>query len=313
MPSLPMNLFGSCVSQGEAHVVALPLREVVHWQKDVEAAKGVKKFCGYDESQTAVVVVAEDLMEPFEGSKINKKRVLLSSQRGQMGLDPKQFGQLVSSLAADAVVFPTNEPAHDGSVKSQDKSVNGTLQYMDACKLVGAHLVGSIGGGSNDQMRDWSIEQTTLRGLSSFMLSGISRAGSFDETMRVVQRSIAALPKEKMKFAQGNFTLAQVLELVRAGVDVVGSILPMTKGASGIALLDNGGEMDLNNPEILLDKTPIDSACACHTCQQHSRGYIAHLLATKEMLAGTLLTIHNLHLFKRMFQELRQRLYQGPQ
>ena len=40
---------------------------------------------------------------------------------------------------------------------------------------------------------------------------------------------------------------------------------------------------------------PLDPACTCPTCQNHSRAYIRHLVKQNEMLGGILLSIHNQH------------------
>jgi queuine tRNA-ribosyltransferase len=215
----------------------------------------------------------------------------------------------VEVLKAEQCTYPSNEPDHESGAKAHDKCVNGTLQFMDECKLVGVPMMGMIQGGCNDKMREWSLEQTMNRGVSSFMLCGLGRISSFEEVLRVVRLSIAKLPKEKMKFCQGSFTAPQVVQLIREGVDCVTSVYPIEKANAGVALSFPNVEIDLNDAKHMLDKSPIDTSCACFTCRKHSRGYICHLLATKEMLATSLITIHNLYRFYRLFKRIRECLY----
>ncbi|KAK9325844.1 hypothetical protein V1517DRAFT_149955 [Lipomyces orientalis] len=53
------------------------------------------------------------------------------------------------------------------------------------------------------------------------------------------------------------------------------------------------------------DLSPLSDECECYTCKHHHRAYVAHLLATKEMLAWTLLQIHNIHTVNRFMRAIR--------
>ncbi|RMZ87209.1 hypothetical protein DV736_g5564, partial [Chaetothyriales sp. CBS 134916] len=51
---------------------------------------------------------------------------------------------------------------------------------------------------------------------------------------------------------------------------------------------------------------PLVEGCQCYTCVGHHRAYVYHLLQTKEMLAWTLLQIHNFHVLNRFFGQVRE-------
>ena len=53
------------------------------------------------------------------------------------------------------------------------------------------------------------------------------------------------------------------------------------------------------------DPRPIDETCDCYTCKTFTRAYIRHLIVAKELLAGTLLSIHNLRALIRLVESLR--------
>uniref|UniRef100_A0A7R9UGF4 tRNA-guanine(15) transglycosylase-like domain-containing protein n=1 Tax=Pinguiococcus pyrenoidosus TaxID=172671 RepID=A0A7R9UGF4_9STRA len=59
------------------------------------------------------------------------------------------------------------------------------------------------------------------------------------------------------------------------------------------------------------DDRPIDSSCECYTCQNFSRGYIRHLLKADESLAGTLLTVHNIHYMNKLMAAVREAIRKG--
>jgi queuine tRNA-ribosyltransferase len=63
---------------------------------------------------------------------------------------------------------------------------------------------------------------------------------------------------------------------------------------------------DLWNKSYSTDIAPISEGCQCYACQKHHRAYIHHLLSAKEMLAWSLLQIHNHHVMDRFFEAVRQ-------
>jgi queuine tRNA-ribosyltransferase len=59
------------------------------------------------------------------------------------------------------------------------------------------------------------------------------------------------------------------------------------------------------------DEHPIDEDCDCYTCKNFSRAYIRHLIVAKELLAGTLLSIHNLRALIRLVEDIRSYITDG--
>ena len=51
--------------------------------------------------------------------------------------------------------------------------------------------------------------------------------------------------------------------------------------------------------------TPLSPSCECYTCIRHHRAYVHHLLQAREMLAWTLLQIHNFSILDRFFAAVR--------
>lgn len=56
------------------------------------------------------------------------------------------------------------------------------------------------------------------------------------------------------------------------------------------------------------DFTPFLENCECLACKKHTRAYTNHLLVTRELLGPMLLTIHNLHHYKRFFESIRRNI-----
>ena len=60
------------------------------------------------------------------------------------------------------------------------------------------------------------------------------------------------------------------------------------------------------NSKFRNDFGPIEEDCECYSCKNYTRAYIAHLFHGKEMLAGTLASIHNLYFIVNLVKKIRQ-------
>ena len=69
--------------------------------------------------------------------------------------------------------------------------------------------------------------------------------------------------------------------------------------------------LDLWSPIHASSTTPLGLSCPCYTCTCHHRAYIYHLFTAKEMLAWTLLQIHNFHVLDCFFEGVRNSIQDG--
>jgi queuine tRNA-ribosyltransferase len=61
----------------------------------------------------------------------------------------------------------------------------------------------------------------------------------------------------------------------------------------------------LKNARFRKDLAALDENCTCYTCQTFSRAYLCHLIHAKELLAHTLLSIHNITELVSFTQRIR--------
>ena len=69
--------------------------------------------------------------------------------------------------------------------------------------------------------------------------------------------------------------------------------------------------LDLWSDEYATDLSPLTAKCDCYICRKNHRAYIHHLLVAKEMLAWTLLQIHNYATMDRFFEGVRRSIERG--
>jgi queuine tRNA-ribosyltransferase len=95
-----------------------------------------------------------------------------------------------------------------------------------------------------------------------------------------------------------------------------------TRNARNGHLFTRFGDLKLRNARHREDERPLDPTCGCYTCRGRagpdgsvsggfSRAYLHHLERCGEMLAPMLASIHNLHYYLNLMQELRDALDQG--
>jgi queuine tRNA-ribosyltransferase len=53
------------------------------------------------------------------------------------------------------------------------------------------------------------------------------------------------------------------------------------------------------------DKFPLDTKCRCYTCRTYPRMVLRYLLFSRDPLAETLLTIHNLTFYQDLMKDIR--------
>ena len=63
--------------------------------------------------------------------------------------------------------------------------------------------------------------------------------------------------------------------------------------------------VNLRNARFREAAGPIDPDCGCEVCARFSAGYIHHLLRAQELLAITLLSIHNVFTMNRLMTDIR--------
>jgi queuine tRNA-ribosyltransferase len=81
-----------------------------------------------------------------------------------------------------------------------------------------------------------------------------------------------------------------------------------TRNARNGWLFTRFGDLKLRNSGYKDDDRPIDSTCACYTCQNFTRSYLNHLQKANEILGSQLNTIHNLSYYLQLMEEVRESL-----
>jgi queuine tRNA-ribosyltransferase len=169
-----------------------------------------------------------------------------------------------------------------------------------------------VQGGAFDDLRREAVERTLEIAPDSagFAIGGVS-VGEDRAAMRAAVRSSAPhLPPDRPRYLMGVGTPADFLLAISEGVDLFDCVTPTRHGRNHQAYVP-GGRINLRNQVHARDPRPIDEGCDCPTCARFSRAYLRHLCTTGEMLAGVLLSLHNVRVFERLMERLRDAIERG--
>jgi len=197
------------------------------------------------------------------------------------------------------------------------KSTERTTRWLKRCLDARQHadrtaLFGIVQGGMYDDLRRAHAQQLTELDLDGYAIGGLSVGEGHDQMMAMLDVSVPSLPPDRVRYLMGVGHPADIVQAVLRGVDLFDCVLP-TRAGRHATTYTSAGRRNLKNRQYETDTAPLDEACGCSTCSRFSRGYLRHLVKTKEQLGKRLLTIHNLHYYQHLMARLRASIAAGGQ
>jgi queuine tRNA-ribosyltransferase len=165
-------------------------------------------------------------------------------------------------------------------------------------------LFGIVQGGMYERLRDESLaglEEIDFPGLA---IGGLSVGEPKEDMMRILEHVGPRLPENKPHYLMGVGTPEDLVAGVANGVDMFDCVMP-TRNARNGWLFTRFGDLKIKNARYKDDTAPLDESCTCYCCKNFSRAYLHHLHRSKEILGARLNTIHNLHYYLNLMQEIR--------
>jgi len=165
-------------------------------------------------------------------------------------------------------------------------------------------LFGIVQGGMYERLRDESLaglEEIDFPGLA---IGGLSVGEPKEDMMRILEHVGPRLPENKPHYLMGVGTPEDLVAGVANGVDMFDCVMP-TRNARNGWLFTRFGDVKIKNARYKDETGPLDESCTCYCCKNFSRAYLHHLQRSKEILGARLNTIHNLHYYLNLMQEMR--------
>jgi queuine tRNA-ribosyltransferase len=173
-------------------------------------------------------------------------------------------------------------------------------------------LFGVIQGAQYEDLRKKAATDLGSMSSSGIEFDGFGIGGALDKDSlgTIVGWVNSTLPQEKPKHLLGIGAPEDLFVGVENGVDTFDCVLA-SRIARTSAVYTMTGRFNVSNAPYVRDFNPIDDECDCYTCKNYTRAYLCHLFRGKEMLAGTLATIHNERFIVRLVDQMRQAIIDG--
>ena len=165
-------------------------------------------------------------------------------------------------------------------------------------------LFGIVQGGMDADLRRESAEGLIEMNFDGYALGGLSVGEPKELMLEVLSYAPNLLPTHQPRYLMGVGKPQDLVEAVASGLDMFDCVLPSRNARNG-QLLTQYGPMNIKQARYREDAEPVDATCGCETCQSFSRAYLHHLFRNREILGMRLMTLHNLHYYLQLMQEMR--------
>src|SRR3972149_2577332 len=226
-----------------------------------------------------------------------------------------------SPAAADEYQREAMERTHRWAKRSLE--AHGHIEAQRPSGETRQALLGVVQGGRHKGLREESA-----RVLGAMDFDGYGIGGSFDKNdmANAVGWVNAILPENKPRHLLGIGEPEDLFGGVENGCDIFDCVAP-TRIARNGTLYTKHGKINILNAKYRNDLSLIEDDCECYVCGQgdslperegvsltstkYSRAYLAHLFRSKEILASTLASIHNLYFIVNLVKKIRQSILDG--
>jgi queuine tRNA-ribosyltransferase len=220
---------------------------------------------------------------------------------------PEKSIQIQENLGADIIMaFDECSDPNDYAYSkiAMERTHRWAERSLAARKRDDQALFGIIQGGINADLRTASTKFIASMPFPGIAIGGLSVGETKQEMHAILDLVTPLLPENKPRYLMGVGTPEDLINGIARGIDIFDCVLP-TRLARHNAAFSSEGRLNLMNATFAEDKHPLDEACSCYTCQTFTRAYLRHLVISKELLAGTLLSIHNLHALIQLVKDIR--------
>lgn len=292
--------------------------------------KSLLEFAGFPKIPQ-VLTLKDPTVEVTERPQ-ERDAVGLFLRSGRIALTSDAYMKAVETCRPDIYeALSDNDTGPESSKKRISKVVERSETFLLQCvekhksssQLASSLLIAPVQGGYSEHERQkhinfllenddesigaYSIEGLHLRGVSAACLD-------FKNIKHMVELCTSSLPANKPRFMYGAYNPLTLLHLVASGIDVFDSSYAFLATQASKVLTFSFNDLDTNNPFALdlkdevykEDFKPFMDDCKCLACQKMTRAYVYHLCNCRELLANTLILIHNLYHYSEFFKIIRK-------
>ena len=280
---------------------------------------GYKKVIAMDPEnfQTEDVIATDkDRLAHVDEDGVNFK----SHLDGSMHRFTPEFSMQVQHKIGADIIFAFDECTTLLNTRQyQENSLDRTYRWAKRCiseheKLTKERsdkpyqaLFGVIQGAQYEDLR-----RKASKDLSELDFDGFGIGGALDKNQlgTIVNWVNEELPENKPRHLLGIGEPEDLFVGVENGADTFDCVAA-SRVARNNAVYANTGRFNVSVSKYKNDFSPIEETCQCYTCLNYTKAYLNHLIRAKEMLAATLLTIHNEFFIVNLVAKMRTAILEG--
>ena len=237
---------------------------------------------------------------------------------------PEISMQVQHQLGAD-IIFAFDECTTLHNTRGyQERSLERTRLWAKRCLIEHGRLTsershrpyqalfGVLQGAQYEDLRRKAARDLVALDESGIAFDGFGLGGALDKGNlgTIVGWMSEELPRNKPRHLLGIGEPDDLFIGVENGADTFDCVAP-SRQARTSAVFTREGRINLTNAKFQRQFSPIDDQCDCYTCSHYTAAYLAHLFRSKEMVAGTLATIHNERFIVRLVDQMRTTIETG--
>jgi queuine tRNA-ribosyltransferase len=222
--------------------------------------------------------------------------------------------QIQRALGSDIVMAFDECPPYPATPEQVKAAMRRTVAWAERGLRVELkphqNRFGIVQGGLYEDLRKQSASEITAMPFDGFAIGGLS-IGETPELMQKMTRHTAPLlPRNKPRYLMGVGRPEDLVEGVRAGIDMFDCVMP-TRNARNGQLFTSRGKVNIKNSRYAEDPSPLDPECPCDTCTKYSRAYLRHLYVCGELLSARLNSLHNLTYYLNLMTQMRNAILEN--
>ncbi len=231
-------------------------------------------------------------------------------------LTPERSVEIQSLLGADlqmqvdaCIALPAARPdverAMELSLRWAERSKRAfEMQVANGAATNGQALFGIVQGGVDVELRRRSADALSGMDFPGYAVGGLAVGEGHDAMIATLRETLPYLPARKPRYLMGVGTPADLIQSVRAGVDMFDCVMPTRNGRHGHAFTWRG-PLNMRNARHAEDSSPLDEKSLCPAARGYSRAYVHHLVKSGEYLGAMILSWVNTVFYQDLMSAMR--------
>ena len=287
----------------------------------LERAGGLHAFTGWDRP----ILTDSGGYQVFSLAgtrKITEEGVLFQSHiDGSSHLfTPEKVINIQRSIGADIIMAFDECPPFPSERSYAEQSMHMTHRWLDRCFQhfnggsdrygYSQNLFPIVQGGIYPDLRKASCDFISSKEATGNAIGGLSVGEPEHLLYELCALCCDHLPTHKPRYLMGVGTPWNLLECISLGIDMFDCVLPTRNGRNAM-LFTSAGIINIDNKKWEYDFSPIDEGFESPFSNQYSKAYLRHLMKSKELLALTIASVHNLAFYLHLVKEARKKIVDG--